>query len=94
MCKLKEIPASPEAMALERGTDAAREGQAASALPETHSDCAGVTQPSKLETARFPSAMQELRDAREQRFAPFAISRSVVGSTLTRKAQSVLVSSS
>ena len=61
-----EIKASPEAVALERVADAAREVQAASAALKKHFDGNGAAQPSTLELARFAAAMQELRDAREE----------------------------
>ncbi|CAN7176157.1 hypothetical protein LJR267_000327 [Paraburkholderia hospita] len=62
----KAITASPEAIALERIADAAREVQAASAALERHFGVNGGAQPSALELARFAAAMQDLRDAREE----------------------------
>lgn len=62
----KAITASPEALALERIADAAREVQAASAALQRHFGVNGGAQPSALELARFAAAMQDLRDAREE----------------------------
>jgi hypothetical protein len=56
---------APEAQALERVAQAAREVQAASAALERRYSEPHARQPSLLELARFSAAMQELKDARE-----------------------------
>ena len=62
---MKEKAVSAEASALERVVSAAREVHAASQRLEAHYAQAPDEQPSTLELARFASAMQELKDARE-----------------------------
>jgi len=62
---MKEKAVSAEASALERVVSAAREVHAASQRLEAHYAQAPDEQPSTLELARFASAMQELKDARD-----------------------------
>ena len=62
---MKEKAVSPEASALERVVSAAREVQAASQWLDAHYAQTPDEQPSTLKLARFASAMQELKDARE-----------------------------